>query len=62
MFYELGFAMFFMLLFMYLCIYLFCILTVFNYVCVSACEQGYLDPWRSKSALFIIIIIIINEN
>ena len=40
--YELGFAVFY----------------VFNYVCVSAFEQGHLDPWRSKSALIIIIIII----
>ena len=47
----------FMFLFIYLSIYLFLILTVFNYVCVSAFEQGHLDPWRSKSALIIIIII-----
>ena len=51
--YELGFAVFFV--FFYLSII---ILTVFNYVCVSAFEQGHLDPWRSKSALIIIIIII----
>ena len=50
--------MFFMFLFIYLFIY-FLIVTVFNYVCVSAFEQGHLDPWRSKSALIIIIIIII---
>ena len=50
--------MFFMFLFIYLFIYFF-MLTVFNYVCVSAFEQGHLDPWRSKSALIIIIIIII---
>ena len=54
--YELGFAIFFMFLFIYLFIFL--IVTVFNYVCVSAFEQGHLDPWRSKSALIIIIIII----
>ena len=52
--YELGFAVFYV--FIYLFIY-FLILTVFNYVCVSAFEQGHLDPWRSKSALIIIIII-----
>ena len=51
--YELGFAVFFF--FIYLSII---IVTVFNYVCVSAFEQGHLDPWRSKSALIIIIIII----
>ena len=45
-----------MFLFIYLFIY-FLIVTVFNYVCVSAFEQGHLDPWRSKSALIIIIII-----
>ena len=44
-------------LFIYLFIY-FLIVTVFNYVCVSAFEQGHLDPWRSKSALIIIIIIV----
>ena len=48
--------LFFMFLFIYLFIY-FLIVTVFNYVCVSAFEQGHLDPWRSKSALIIIIII-----
>ena len=48
---------FFMFLFIYLFIY-FLIVTVFNYVCVSAFEQGHLDPWRSKSALISIIIII----
>ena len=47
--------MFFMFLFIYLFIY-FSILTVFNYVCVSAFEQGHLYPWRSKNALIIIII------
>ena len=46
--------LFFMFLFIYLFIY-FLIVTVFNYVCVSAFEQGHLDPWRSKSALIIII-------
>ena len=50
--YELGFAVFYV--FIYLSII---IVTVFNYVCVSAFEQGHLDPWRSKSALIIIIII-----
>ena len=42
----------------FLCFYLsiyFLILTVFNYVCVSAFEQDHLDPWHSKSALIIII-------
>ena len=48
--------LFFMFLFIYQLIY-FLIVTVFNYVCVSAFEQGHLDPWRSKSALIIIIII-----
>ena len=48
--YELGFAVFYV--FIYLSII---IVTVFNYVCVSAFEQGHLDPWRSKSALIIII-------
>ena len=48
--------LFFMFLFIYIFIY-FLILTVFNYVCVSAFEQGHLDPWRSKSALIISIII-----
>ena len=54
--YELGFAMFFTFFFIYLFIY-FLIVTVFNYVCVSAFEQGNLDPWRTKSAVIIIIII-----
>ena len=45
-----------MFLFIYLFIY-FLIVTVFNYVCVMALEQGHLDPWRSKSAVIIIIII-----
>ena len=57
MFYELGFAMFlWFYLFIYLSIYLF-----FNFdclFCASAFEQGHMDPWRSKSALIIIIIII----
>ena len=44
-------------LFIYLSIYLFIILTLFNYVCVSAFEKGLLDPWLSKSALIIIIIV-----
>ena len=56
MFYELGFALFYV--FIYLSIYLFLILTLY-YVCVSAFEQGLLDPWHSKSALIIIIIHII---
>ena len=51
--YELGFAVFYV--FIYLSII---IVTVFNYVCVSAFEQGHLDPWRSKSALIIIIILL----
>ena len=48
-------------LFIYLFIY-FLIMTVFNNVCVSAFEQGHLDPWRSKSALISIIIIIASRN
>ena len=49
--------------FIYFSIYLFLILTLFNYVCVSAFEQGQLDPWRSKIALIIIIIILLyNKN
>ena len=55
--YELGFAVF--IYFIYLSII---IVTVFNYVCVSAFEQDHLDPWRSKSALIIIIIIIIMRS
>ena len=43
-------------------IFYFLIVTVFNYVCVSAFEQGHLDPWRSKSALIIIIIIRYHRN
>ena len=54
--YELGFAMFFIFLFIYLFIYVL-ILIVFNYVCVSAFEQGHLDPWRSKNAIIIIIML-----
>ena len=41
--YELGFAVFYV--FIYLSII---IVTVFNYVCVSAFEQGHLDSWRFK--------------
>ena len=47
----------FIYLFIYLFIY-FVILTVFNYVCVSAFEEGHLDPWRSKSALIIISLLL----
>ena len=48
------------LLFFYVFIYLsIIIVTVFNYVCVSAFEQGHLDPWR---ALIIIVIIIYHLN
>ena len=55
--YELGFAVFYV--FIYLSII---IVTVFNYVCVSAFEQGHLDPWRSKSVLNYYIIIIIKSS
>ena len=54
---NLDLLCFLMFLFIYLFIY-FLILTVFNYVCVSAFGQSHLDPWRSKSALIIIIIIL----
>ena len=52
-----NFNLMFFYVFIYLSIYLFLILTLFNYVCVSAFDQGHLDPWRSKSALIIVNII-----
>ena len=47
----------FLCFYLFIYLFIFLILTVFNYVCVSAFEQGHLDPWRSENAFIIITII-----